>query len=74
MSSEKESFDERHEINKKNPAVDVRKFQEEQEKLIQAGAHLQIARWHGHLFGAYLDVGFSKAEALELIKAYISKE
>jgi len=58
-------------IMDENEAVNLRKLQEQSRNLIVGGLHNEIAKWHRAIYGAYIKVGFTPEQALELVKASI---
>jgi len=58
---------------KNNTAVNVRKLQEIQENIIKSGGLRELAKWHRAHYDAYISVGFSEEQALELVKTNILK-
>jgi hypothetical protein len=55
-------------------AINGRKLQENQENILKAGFHRELAKWHWALFQAYISAGFASVEALELLKAHIGNK
>ena len=56
---------------KNQQSVKLRKLQEQSANLITGGLHNEIAKWHRAIYDAYIEIGFSAEQALDLVKASI---
>jgi len=54
--------------------VEFRKAQELTFRMIQAGLHNEIAKWHRALFDAYKKQNFSDEQAIRLVMANIRND
>jgi len=52
-------------------SVDFRKLQEQLANMIICGLHYEIAKWHRAIYEAYIKVGFTAEQAIDLVKASI---
>ena len=52
--------------------IEYRKAQERFQHMVNGGFHKEIAKLAKVMFDAYIEQGFTKAEALELIKIIIT--
>jgi len=53
-------------------SVNLRKLQEQMANLITGELHNEIAKWHKAIYDAYIKIGFTSEQAIDLIKANIN--
>jgi hypothetical protein len=54
---------------KSKQSVDMRKIQEQTANLIAGGFHKEVAKYHKAIYDAYIAVGFTPEQAIDLVKA-----
>lgn len=56
---------------KSKQSVELRKLQEQSANLITGGLHNEIDKWNKAIYDAYIKVGFTPEQSLELVKSSI---